>query len=381
MSISRRLSPFGVTIFTEITELARQHDAINLGQGFPDWDGPDFVKAAAADSLGGGNDQYPPSPGIPQLRAALAERYGPLLDRELDAAAEITVTGGCTEALTAAFLGLVDPGDEVILIEPYYDSYPVGLALVDAVPRYVTLRPPDFRLDVDELKAAFSPRTKAIVVNTPHNPTGRVFDRVELEAVASLCQTYDAIAIADEVYEEIVYESPHTRLATMGGMWERTITLSSIGKTYSLTGWKVGWAIGPNQLTKGLRAAHQFLTFTTPTPVQHGAVAAIGAPSEFYRELRASYLNRRDLLVDGLAAAGLTPFRPEGTYFVMADHTAFGFDDDRAFCRHLIETAGVAAIPPSAFYHRSEDGASLVRFAFCKDEGTLQNAVERLARL
>ena len=381
MSISRRLSPFGVTIFTEITELARQHDAINLGQGFPDWDGPDFVKAAAADSLGGGNDQYPPSPGIPQLRAALAERYGPLLDRELDAAAEITVTGGCTEALTAAFLGLVDPGDEVILIEPYYDSYPVGLALVDAVPRYVTLRPPDFRLDVDELKAAFSPRTKAIVVNTPHNPTGRVFDRVELEAVASLCQTYDAIAIADEVYEEIVYESPHTRLATMGGMWERTITLSSIGKTYSLTGWKVGWAIGPNQLTKGLRAAHQFLTFTTPTPVQHGAVAAIGAPSEFYRELRASYLNRRDLLVDGLAAAGLTPFRPEGTYFVMADHTAFGFNDDRAFCRHLIETAGVAAIPPSAFYHRSEDGASLVRFAFCKDEGTLQNAVERLARL
>ena len=381
MSISRRLSPFGVTIFTEITELARQHDAINLGQGFPDWDGPDFVKAAAADSLGGGNDQYPPSPGIPQLRAALAERYGPLLDRELDAAAEITVTGGCTEALTAAFLGLVDPGDEVILIEPYYDSYPVGLALVDAVPRYVTLRPPDFRLDVDELKAAFSPRTKAIVVNTPHNPTGRVFDRVELEAVASLCQTYDAIAIADEVYEEIVYESPHTRLATMGGMWERTITLSSISKTYSLTGWKVGWAIGPNQLTKGLRAAHQFLTFTTPTPVQHGAVAAIGAPSEFYRELRASYLNRRDLLVDGLAAAGLTPFRPEGTYFVMADHTAFGFDDDRAFCRHLIETAGVAAIPPSAFYHRSEDGASLVRFAFCKDEGTLQNAVERLARL
>jgi aspartate/methionine/tyrosine aminotransferase len=381
MSISRRLSPFGVSVFTEITELANQHGAINLGQGFPDWDGPGFIKEAAAQSMESGHDQYPPSPGIPELRTAIAARYGPLLDRDLDPGGEITVTAGCTEALSAAFLGLIDPGDEVILIEPYYDSYPVGLALAEAVPRYVTLRPPGFRLDPDELKAAFSHRTRAIVVNTPHNPTGRVFDRGELEMVASLCRTYDAIAISDEVYEDIVFEPEHLRLATLDGMSERTLTLSSIGKTYSLTGWKVGWAIGPPALTGGLRAAHQFLTFTTPTPVQHGAVAALGAPPAFYADLKASYQRRRDLLVDGLAATGLRPFRPEGTYFVMADHTAYGFEDDRAFCRHLIETTGVAAIPPSAFYHHAEDGASLVRFAFCKDESTLQSAVDRLADL
>ena len=381
MSISHRLEPFGTSIFTEITEMALAHGAINLGQGFPDWDGPDFVKEAAVRSMAGGHDQYPPSPGVPELRAAIVDRYGPLLGRELDPASEITVTAGCTEALTACFLGLVDPGDEVILIEPYYDSYPVGLALVDAVPRYVTLRPPDFRLESDALKAAFSPKTKAIVINTPHNPTGRVFDRGELETVADLCRTYDAIAIADEVYEDIIFEPAHLRMATLDGMWERTVTLSSIGKTFSLTGWKVGWAIGPPELARGLRAAHQFLTFTTPTPVQYGAAAALRAPAAFYVELQASYRSRRDLLVDGLAAAGLRAFRPEGTYFAMADHTAFGFSDDRAFCRHLIEKAGVAAIPPSAFYHRPADGASLVRFAFCKDESTLREAVDRLTEL
>ncbi len=381
MATSKRLQPFGTSVFTEMTRLAHQHGAINLGQGFPDWDGPDFVKEAAARSMAGGHDQYPPSHGIADLREAIALRYGPKLGRALDPETEITVTAGCTEALTAAFLGLIDPDDEVILIEPYYDSYPVGVALAGGMPRFVTLRPPHFRLDADELKAAFSHKTKAIVLNTPQNPTGRVFDRSELETVADLCRTYDTIAIADEVYEDIVYEPDHLRLATLDGMYERTITLSSIGKTYSLTGWKVGWAIGPEHLSRGLRAAHQFLTFTTPTPVQHGAAAALGAPEEFYTDLRASYLARRDLLVDGLAAAGLRPFKPQGTYFAMADHTEFGFADDRTFCRHLIETVGVAAIPPSAFYHRAADGASLVRFAFCKDESTLRQAVERLARL
>ena len=340
MSTSRRLEPFGVSVFTEMTRLAQQHGAINLGQGFPDWDGPDFVKEAAAASMQGGNDQYPPSPGIPTLRTAVAARYGPLMGRELDPESEITITAGCTEALTASFLGLLDAGDEVILVEPYYDSYPVGLALVDAVPRYVTLRPPHFRLEADELKAAFSHKTKAIIVNTPHNPTGRVFGRNELETIANLCRTYDAIAIADEVYEEIIFEPDHLRISTLDGMWDRTVTLSSVGKTYSLTGWKVGWAIGPAHLTRGLRAAHQFLTFTTPTPVQHGAVAALEAPAEFYTDLRDRYLAKRDLLVDGLAAAGLEPIRPEGTYFVMADHTHFGFPDDASFCRHLIERTG-----------------------------------------
>ena len=381
MPISRRLEPFGVTIFTEITNLAIKHDAINLGQGFPSWDGPEFIKAAATASMQGGSDQYPPSHGIPQLRSAIADRYGPLLGRDLDPATEITVTGGATEALAACFLGLIDPGDEVILIEPYYDSYPVGLAFADAVPRYVTLRPPDFGLDSAELEAAFSSKTKAIVVNTPHNPTGRVLDRDELGTVARLCRKYDAIAISDEVYEDMTYEKDHLRLATLDGMADRTVTLSSVGKTYSLTGWKVGWAIASEDLSIGLRAAHQFLTFTTPTPVQHGAVAALKAPRAFYDELRASYRSKRDLLVAGLESVGLVPYQPEGTYFVLADHTAFGFDDDRAFCRHLIESARVAAISPSAFYHEPKDAASLVRFAFCKDEATIAEAADRMSRL
>ena len=381
MSISRRLEPFGVTIFSEITELAIAHDAINLGQGFPSWDGPDFIKEAAADSMSGGRDQYPPSPGIPSLRTAIAARYGPRLGRRLDPDTEITVTGGCTEAITASILGLVDAGDEVVLVEPYYDSYPVALSLVDAVPRYVTLRPPDFRLYTDDLKAAFSHNTKAILVNTPHNPTGRVFDEAELEAVAELCQTYDAIAITDEVYEDMTYEREHLSLATIDGMAERTIILSSLGKTFSLTGWKVGWAIAPPHLSRGVRAAHQFLTFTTPTPVQHGAAAALEAPPDFYTDLRASYQAKRDLLVSGLSTVGLHPYQPQGTYFVLADHTAFGFPDDRSFCRHLIEQAGVAAIPPSAFYHRPDEGAALVRFAFCKDDATITAAIDRMSVL
>jgi aspartate/methionine/tyrosine aminotransferase len=378
MAISRRLQPFGVTIFTEMTDLANRHGAINLGQGYPDWDGPDFVKEAARRSMEAGNDQYPSMPGIPPLREAIAARYGPLLGRELDPVSEVTVTSGCTEALAASFLGLVDDGDEVVLIEPFYDSYPVNTSLAGAVPRFVTLRAPDFRLDLDELAAAFSPRTRAIVVNTPHNPTGRVFDRSELQAIADLCQRFDAIAICDEVYEELTYGVLHRRLATFEGMWERTVTVSSLGKTFSLTGWKVGWAMAPAHLTAGVRAAHQFLTFTTPTPVQHGAVAALGAPQSFFDDLRAGYASKRDLLVAGLAEAGLKPFLPEGTYFVMADHRALGQPDDRAFCRWLVETAGVAAIPPSVFFHNPEDGSGLVRFAFCKGEATLREAISRL---
>jgi aspartate/methionine/tyrosine aminotransferase len=381
MRIARRLEPFGTSIFTEITELATARGAVNLGQGFPDWDGPAFVKEAAERSMAGGADQYPPSPGVPELRRAVADRYGPLFGRDLDPSAEITITAGCTEALAASFLGLVDAGDEVVLIEPYYDSYPVGAALAGAEVRFVTLRPPDFRLDAAELEAAFSPKTKLVVVNTPHNPTGRMFDRGELEAVARLCRTYDAVAIADEVYEDITFGPQHVRLATLDGMWERTVTLSSVGQTYSLTGWKVGWAIAAAPLSRAVRAAHQFLTFTTPTPVQYGAAAALRAPGSFYEDLRSSYRERRDLLVAGLEAAGLRPFAPDGTYFVMADHTAFGFPDDRSFCPHLIEEAGVAAIPPSAFYHSAADGADMVRFAFCKETPTLVEAVERLARL
>lgn len=377
MPVSDRLASFGVTIFTEMTQLALEHDAINLGQGFPNWDGADFVKAAAAESMSeGGHDQYPPSPGIPELRNAIARRYGPLLNRDLDPGNEITVTCGCTEALAASFLGLIDPGDEVVIIEPYYDAYPVNVSLSGAVPRYVALRAPDFGLDVEELRAAFGPRTKAIVVNNPHNPTGRVFTANELQAIADLCIEHDAIAISDEVYEEMTFGAPHLRLATFEGMWGRTLTLSSLGKTFSLTGWKLGWAIGPPGLSAGLRSAHQFLTFTTPTPVQHGAVAAMEAPMSFYEEMRASYKSKRDLLANGLESAGFEPHVPEGTYFLMAGHP--DALDDRAFCRELVARAGVVTIPPSVFYARPELGSGLVRFAFCKDERVLEEAIERL---
>lgn len=378
MAVSRRLAPFGVTIFTEMTQLALQHDAINLGQGFPNWDGAAFVKEAAARSMAeGGHDQYPPSAGVLSLRESIARRYGPLLGRHLDPASEVTVTCGCTEALAAGFLGLLDPGDEVVIIEPFYDSYPVNAVLAGAIPRHVSLRAPDFALDSDELAAAFSRNTRAIVVNNPHNPTGRVFTFDELRTIADLCIEYDAIAICDEVYEEMTYGTDHRRLAGFEGMWDRTVTLSSLGKTFSLTGWKLGWAIGPAALSAGLRAAHQFLTFTTPTPVQHGAVAAMEAPASFYEEMRRGYQSKRDLLAAGLEAAGFHPHLPEGTYFMLAGHPD-ATDDDIEFCRSLAARAGVVTIPPSVFYSSSDRGSGLVRFAFCKDEELLLEAVERL---
>jgi aspartate/methionine/tyrosine aminotransferase len=382
MAVADRLAPFGVTIFSEMSALALELDAINLGQGFPNWDGAGFVKEAAAQSLAeGGHDQYPPSQGVLALREAIAARYGPLLGRELDPVGEVTVTCGCTEALAASFLGLVDPGDEVILIEPFYDAYPVFMSMTGAVPRFLTLRPPSFELDLDRLRALFDDRTKAIVLNNPNNPTGRVFTDAELSAIAALCVEYDVIAITDEVYEEMVYDGEHRRLATYDGMWDRTVTLSSLGKTFSLTGWKLGWGIAPSALTAGLRAAHQFLTFTTPTPVQHGAIAAMAAPATFYDELRSSYLRKRDLLAGGLEGVGFEVHRPQGTYFMMAGFDRFGFTDDRLFCRYLAETTRVVAIPPSVFYHHPEEGSRLVRFAFCKDEAILTEALERMSVL
>jgi aspartate/methionine/tyrosine aminotransferase len=382
MAVSDRLAPFGVTIFSEMSALALALDAINLGQGFPNWDGAGFVKEAAARSLAeGGHDQYPPSQGVLALREAIAARYGPLLGRSLDPAGEVTVTCGCTEALAASFLGLIDPGDEVVLIEPFYDAYPVFVSMTGAVPRFLTLRPPSFELDLGRLRSLFTDRTKAIVLNNPNNPTGRVFTDDELSAIATLCLEHDVIAITDEVYEEMVYDGEHRRLATYDGMWDRTVTLSSLGKTFSLTGWKLGWGIAPPALTAGLRAAHQFLTFTTPTPVQHGAIAAMAAPASFYDELRYSYLKKRDLLADGLEAVGFEVHRPQGTYFMMAGFDRFGFDDDRTFCRYLAETTRVVAIPPSVFYHQPEDGSKLVRFAFCKDDSILVEALDRMSAL
>ena len=377
-----RLAPFGSTIFSDITRRALESGAINLGQGFPNFDGPDFVKEAAISAIRAGHGQYAPTNGIPELTSVIAARFSTVTGLEgIDPRRHVTVTSGCTEALAAAFLGLLEPGDGVILIEPTYDAYPVGAALAGAVPSYVTLRPPAFELMAAELEGAVTPRTRAIVVNTPHNPTGRVFSLSELETIADLCRRHDLLAITDEVYEHMVFDGEHLSLAQLPEMWDRTVTLSSLGKSFSLTGWKIGWAVAPAYLTAGVRAAHQFLTFATATPLQHAAATALSAPPSYFEELSGSYRSKRDLLADGLEAIGLEVFVPQGTYFMMADHSRFGFADDVAFVNHLIDQVGVAAIPPSAFYHDRTDGGNMVRFAFCKDENTLREAIERMRRL
>jgi aspartate/methionine/tyrosine aminotransferase len=382
MKTSSRLASFGSTIFSDITRRAVEAGAINLGQGFPNFDGPEFVKEAAISAIRDGHGQYAPSVGIPELTSAIAARFALATGLSgIEARSHVTVTSGCTEALAATFIGLFEPGDGIVLIEPTYDAYPVGLALAGAVPSFVTLRPPKFELSVTDLEGAVNSKTRAIVVNTPHNPTGRVFSRFELESIADLCRRHDLIAITDEVYEHMVFDGEHLSLAQLPGMWERTITLSSLGKTFSLTGWKIGWAVAPPDLTAGVRAAHQFLTFATATPLQHAAATALAAPRDYFEDLAISYRSKRDLLAEGLDGIGLKVFLPEGTYFMMADHSEFGFSDDVSFVNHLIEAVGVAAIPPSAFYHDKSEAKNLVRFAFCKDEGTLREAIERLQRL
>ncbi len=384
MPTADRLAPFGTTIFAEITALANEHGAINLGQGFPDFDGPPEVIQAAEDAMDAGHNQYAPLAGIPPLREAIAERWERDTGEAIDPAAQVTVTSGCTEAICASLLGLVNTGEEVVVFEPFYDSYPAAIAMAGATARYVTLRAPDFSFDEAELRAAFGPRTRAVLVNTPHNPTGKVFTREELALIAELCCEHDAIAITDEVYDRIVFDGEHIPLATMPGMAERTVSLNSLGKTYSLTGWKIGWAVAPAELSKGVRAAHQFLTFAVATPLQHAAAAALRMPADYTDRLAQDYRARRDLLCGALRDAGFALTPPAGSYFVMADHTPLGLaPGDVAFCKLLIEKAGIAAIPPSFFYSAGgkAEGARLVRFAFCKKLETLRAAAERLGAL
>jgi aspartate/methionine/tyrosine aminotransferase len=314
------------------------------------------------------------------LNRAIAERFEASSGLTVDPEREVTVTSGCTDAIASTLLGLLNSGDEVILFEPYYDSYRACVAMAGATPKFVTLRPPDFAVTEDALRRAFTEKTRAILINTPHNPTGKVFSPDEMALIARLCIEHDVIALADEVYERLVFDGDHISLASLPGMGERTVTLSSLGKTFSLTGWKIGWAMATPQLTRGIRAAHQFLTFATATPLQHGAVAALRAPNSYYDQFVADYRAKRDLLVDGLTQLGFAVFPPDGTYFVMVDHTPFGFGSDVDFCRHLIEHVGVAAIPCSAFYHDPADGRSLVRFAFCKTQETLREGLARMTQ-
>ncbi|MDP7071044.1 MAG: aminotransferase class I/II-fold pyridoxal phosphate-dependent enzyme [Phycisphaerales bacterium] len=379
--VATRLQPFGETVFATWSRLSQQHGAVNLGQGFPDFDGPPDVIEAAHRAMVEGHNQYAPMPGVPALRQAVALDFGAATGLAVDPDADVTVTAGCSEAIAASLLGLLNPGDEVIVFEPFYDSYPASIAMGGGVMRTVTTRPPLFGIDLDAVRAAITARTRAILLNTPHNPTGHVASREELEGLAAIARDHDLVVIADEVYDRIVFEGRHLPIASMDGMWERTITLRSMAKTFSMTGWKIGWAVAPPPLTAVVRAAHQFMTYAIATPLQYGAAAALGLGDAYYTQLQTDYLARRNLLCDGLERAGFGVHVPAGTYFVMCDHTPFGFANAEAFCQHLVEHVGIAAIPPGSFYGDPADGRDLVRFAFCKTIPVLEEAIRRLGRL
>jgi N-succinyldiaminopimelate aminotransferase len=375
-----RLSAFGTSVFAEMTTLARQHGAVNLGQGYPDFDGPEFVKRAATEAIQAGHNQYAPMPGLPELQQAVARHQKRFYGIDHDPGSEVTIHAGATEALCATFTALLAPRDEAIVFEPFYDAYLPGIALAQAKARVVPLAPPDFPLDPKALEAAVGPRTRLVVLNSPGNPSGRVFTGVELSAIAAVCVSRDLLVVTDEVYEHIVFDGTHVPIASLPGMRDRTVTVSSAGKTFSLTGWKVGWTCAPPALAAAVRSVHQFVTFAVATPFQHAIAAALEAPDEYYVRLQAEYLARRDRLCDGLADVGFAVRRPEGTYFALADIRPLGYDEDETFCRTLVERVGVAAIPVSAFVAERRV-RHLVRFAFCKDDATLDEGLRRLRRL
>jgi aspartate/methionine/tyrosine aminotransferase len=379
-----RIRGFGTTIFTEMSRLAVQHGAVNLGQGFPDFAGPDFVKEAAKTAIDADLNQYAISHGAPRLRAAIAANWARDYGREVDPDREITVTSGATETIFDTIQAFIGPGEEVIAFEPFYDSYPASASIAGGALRPVTLYPPAWHFEPEELRTAFTPRTRLLLLNTPHNPTGKVFRRDELALIAALCQEHDVVALTDEVYERIRFDgAEHVPLATLPGMWERTLTINSTGKTFSLTGWKIGYAVGPAPLNAALRAVHQFVTFATATPFQEAMATALEVAPKlgYYDELRAAYARRRDLMRAALAGAGLPALPIDGSYFLMADVSGLGFADDVAFCRWLTSEVGVAAVPPSAFYQDPARAPLLARFCFAKRDETLAAAAERLARL
>ena len=381
--LTERLAGFGTTIFAEMSALAVRTGSINLGQGFPDTDGPPEVIEAAVAALRGGVNQYPPGPGIPELRAAIAAHQHRFHGIELDPDGEVLVTTGATEGIAAALLALCEPGDEVVTFEPYYDSYAVCIAMAGATRRVVTLRPPDYGLDPDALAAAFSSRTRAILLNSPHNPTGKVFSRAELELIAELCAGRDVLAITDEVYEHLTFDGrEHIPLATLPGMAERTVTLSSAGKTFSVTGWKIGWATGPRELVSAVQTAKQFLTFVSGAPFQPAIARALALPDAYFESFRADLQAKRDRLCAGLVETGFEVFHPQGTYFVTVDIRPLRADGDGyAFCRDLPHRCGVVAIPNEVFYTDPRRGRHLVRFAFSKRFEVLDEAVSRLKGL
>ncbi|GHF29029.1 aminotransferase [Kitasatospora xanthocidica] len=380
--LNRRLVGMGTTIFAEMSALATATGSINLGQGFPDTDGPDEIARAAADAvLTGRGNQYPPGPGIPELRTAIAEHQQRFHGLTYDPDGEVLVTAGATEAIAATLLALLEPGDEVIALEPFYDSYAACIAMAGATRVPLTLRAPDFRPDLDELRTLITPRTRLLLINTPHNPTGTVLTAGELRVIAELAAEHDLLVVTDEVYEHLVFGATHHPIAALPGMRERTVTISSAGKTFSFTGWKVGWVTASPALVAAVRTAKQYLTYVSAGPFQYAVAEALRLPDAYFDTLRADLLRKRDLLVDGLAAAGFRVFTPEGTYFVTSDITPLGEKDGIEFCRALPERCGVVAIPNAVFYDDVDAGRSLVRFTFCKKDDVLQEAVARLQRL
>lgn len=377
-STARRTHRFTESVIRGMTRLAQQHDAINLAQGFPNFATPDLLKAAAAKAIHDDINQYAVTWGAPRLRLALAEAYQRWYGMPVDPNAHLTVTCGATEAMVSALMAIVNPGDEVVVLEPFYENYGPDAILCEAKPVFVPLRPGE-PLDLDRLAAACSERTRAIVINTPNNPAGRVLTRAELEGIAALCRRYDAWAVTDEIYEHIRYDGAHIPMATLPGMWDRTITISGASKTYSVTGWRIGWIVAPPVVSDAIRKVHDFLTVGAPAPLQEGVAAALEElPPAYYTGMAEAYRRRRDLLVTALRGAGFRCASPEGAYYILADFSALSAMDDTAFARWLVTDIGVATVPGSSFYREPELGRGYVRFAFCKTDDLLVAAAARL---
>ncbi|MGB1250924.1 MAG: methionine aminotransferase [Candidatus Promineifilaceae bacterium] len=381
--MARRVQHYGTTIFSEMTALSIKHKSINLGQGFPNFAAPDFVKNAVKEALDKDINQYPPAIGRPRLRNAIAAKVAKHHGLIVDPATQIVAMHGATECIFSSIQSLVDPGDEVILFEPYYDSYVPSVEFAGGVPRYYTLRAPDWSIDPDALEALFSDKTKVIIINSPHNPSGKVFTREELQMIADLCHKYDVIAVSDEVYEHIIFDGvEHISIATLDGMAERTVMIASVGKTFSVTGWKVGWVVSSPELCTAIFRTHQWVTFAGAAPLEEATAASLEWADEvgYYDELGTLYQKKRDILIEGLSAAGFPVITPKGTYFTMVDISGLGFANDIEFCRYLTKEVGVTAIPPSAFYVNPADGANIARFAFCKTDEALLAASDVLKK-
>jgi len=379
---SHRTAHFIESVIREMTRLAIAHGAVNLAQGFPDFPAPADIKQAAIDAITADHNQYPITWGTKPFRDAIAEKYQRTYNLSYDPQREIAVTCGSTEAMIASLLATTNPGDEIIVFEPFYENYYPDTQLCGASRKLVTLHPPHWTFDPAELRRAFSSKTKAIIINTPNNPTGRVFTKEELTTIANLCQEFDTLAITDEIYEHILYDgTQHIPIATLPGMKDRTILINSMSKTYSVTGWRVGWTLAPPEITNSIRKVHDFLTVGAATPLQQAGVHALASPTAYYEDLSGHYKTRRDLLMGILTDAGFKPLSPQGAYYIMADISNFGFPNDIAFAKHLVENIGVSCVPGSSFFETPKVGDQWVRFCFCKKEETLEAARERLTKL